>query len=102
MDNNIDRYLPKKIAKPLADQYGDQLEEMPLSTKLLLIHVLSGGLHELEICPPLSDYSFVEFCHEQGMADDLLAEILPLLQMFDEYDSASTSQMILLVLALSM
>jgi len=102
MDNNINFYLPKNIAKPLADQYGDQLEEMPLSIKLLLIHALSGGLHEREISPPLSDYSFVEFCHEQGMADDLLADVLPLLQMFDEYDSASTSQMILLVLALSM
>ena len=101
MDNNINHYLPKNIATPLADQYGDQLEEMPLSIKLLLIHVLTGGLHELAICPPLSDYSFVEFCHEKGMPDDLLDDVLPLLEQFDKYDS-STAQAIVLVLALSM
>jgi len=101
MDNNINHYLPKNIATPLADQYGDQLEEMPLSIKLLLIHALSGGLHELAISPPLSDYSFIEFCHEQGMPDDLLDGVLPLLEQFDGYD-ASTIEKILMVLAISM
>jgi len=101
MDNNINHYLPKIVAKYLADQYGDQLEEMPLSTKLLLIHVLSGGLHELETCPYPINYSFVDYCHGKGMADDLLDGVLPLLEQFDKYDS-STVQAILLVLALSM
>jgi len=101
MDNNISFYLPENIAKPLSDQFGNQLEDMTQNIKLLLIHILAGGLHELEICPPLSDYSFIEYCHEQGMPDDLLDSVLPLLEQFDGYD-ASTIEKILMVLAISM
>jgi len=102
MPTDIRRHLIPEIANPLAHEYGDRLEYMPKSEKLLLINVLSGGLHELEISPAMDEYSFVEYCHEQGMADDLLASIrLPLLQQFDEYDS-KTVETILLVLAMSL
>jgi len=101
MQNHIGHYLAKNVAQPLAAEFGDRLEHMTKNVKLLLIHILSGGLHELEICPAMDEYSFVTYCHEQGMADDLLADVLPLLQMFDEYDS-QTIEKILMVLVLSM
>jgi len=99
--NHIGHYLALNVAQPLADEFGDRLEHMTKNVKLLLINVLSGGLHELEICPAIDEYSFVEYCHEQGMPDDLLADVLPLLQLFDEYDS-STIQTIVMVLAMSL
>jgi len=101
MQNHIGHYLAKNVAQPLAHEYGDRLEYMPKAEKLLLINVLSGGLHELEISPLMDEYSFVEYCHEQGVPDDLLASVLPLLQQFDEYDS-KTIETILVVLAMSL
>jgi len=101
MHNDIGHHLAKNVAQPLAHEYGDRLEYMPKAEKLLLINILSGGLHEFETCPAMHEYSFVTYCHEQGMPDDLLASVLPLLQMFDEYDS-KTVETILMVLGMSL
>jgi len=101
MYNHIGHYLALNVAQPLARQFGDRLEDMPKAEKLLLINVLSGGLHELETCPALNDYSFIQFCRDEDMPEDLLADVLPLLQMFDQHDS-QTIEKILMVLVLSM
>jgi len=101
MYNHIGHHLAPDVALPLAAEFGDRLENMTKNVKLLLIHALSGGLHELEICPAMDEYSFVEFCHEQGTPDDLLEDVLHLLERFDEYDS-KTVETILVVLAMSL
>ena len=101
MYNHIGFYLAKNVAQPLAAEFGDRLEHMTKNVKLLLIHVLSGVLHDLEICPAMDECSFVTYCDEREIPDDLLADVLPLLQLFDEYDS-KTVETILIVLVLSM
>ena len=101
MYNHIGHYLALNVAQPLARQFGDRLEHMTKNVKLLLIHILSGVLHDLEICPAMDEYSFVTYCHEREIPDDLLADVLPLLQMFDEYDS-KTIETVLRVLAMSL
>jgi len=101
MYNHIGFYLATKVAQPLASEFGDRLEDMTKNIKLLLIHILSGTLHQMETCPALNDYSFIQFCRDEDMPEDLLADVLPLLQMFDQYDS-QTIEKILMVLVLSM
>jgi len=101
MHNHIGHYLALNVAQPLARQFGDRLEFMPKAEKLLLIHILSGGLHELEIYPNIEEYSFVEYVQDSEMGSDRLAPVMPLLRQFDEYD-AKTVETILLVLAMSL
>jgi len=101
MQNPIGYYLSERVANPLADEYGDRLEDMTKNVKLLLISILAGGLHELECHPGIEEYSFLEYCQDSEMPADLLADVLPLLQMFDEYDS-STIQTIVMVLSMSL
>ena len=101
MYNHIGHYLAKNVAQPLAAEFGDRLEHMTKNVKLLLIHILSGALHQMEVCPALDNYSFIQFCRDEDMPDELLADVLPLLQMFDQHDS-QTIEKILMVLVLSM
>jgi|GEM_PF-1288581 len=101
MHNHIGFYLATKVAQPLAAEFGDRLERMSKTEKLLLIHILSGGLHELEVYPSITEYSFVEYVKDSEMTGDCLAPVMPLLQQFDDYDS-STIETILMVLVLSM
>jgi len=89
------------VAQPLAAEFGDRLERMSKTEKLLLIKILSGGLHELEIYPNIEEYSFVEYVKDSEMGSDCLAPVMTLLQQFDEYDS-KTVETILMVLILSM
>jgi len=89
MDNNINHYLPKIVAKPLADQYGDRLEGMSLVIKLTLYQGLSGDI-------------FDGFSDEVGLSDEqMYVEYPTLLRLFDECDD-DTVQKVVQVLALSL
>jgi hypothetical protein len=100
MYNHLGFYLATKVAQPLAAEFGDRLERMSKPEKLLLINILSGVLHELE-ATLMESYSAAEYIHEQGIHPDVVGNLTPLLERFDEYDS-STNQTILMVLVLSM
>ena len=100
MHNHIGHYLALKVAQPLAAEFGDRLERMSKTEKLLLINILSGVLHELESIR-VESYSAAEYIHEQGIHPDVVGNLMPLLERFDEYDS-STNQTIVMVLALSL
>jgi len=100
MANHIARQLSKNVANPLADQFGWRLERMPTEIKLLLTHILSGSLYEIEAYPAARHYNFIEFCHDE-MPAELMEVVTPLLQRFDSYD-VRTVGTILKVLALSM
>ena len=99
--NPIGYYLGDRLADLLADEYGDRLEGMTKEIKLLLIHILSGGLHELAVHPNISEYSFIEFCLDSEMPAARRSSVMPLLRQFDTYDS-STIETILMVLVLSL
>jgi len=105
MQNHIGQHLAMEVALPLAAEFGDRLENMTKNAKLLLINILSGGLHELETCPVMDRYSFVDYCHDQrilrAIPDDLIEDVLHLLKRFDKYDS-KVIEMILIVLVLSL
>jgi hypothetical protein len=101
MHNHIGHYLATKVAQPLAAEFGDRLERMSKTEKLLLINILSGGLHELAVYPNISEYSFIEFCLDSEMPAARRTSVMPLLRQFDGYDS-STIETILMVLVLSM
>ena len=101
MHNDIGYYLDKNVTQYLARQFGYRLEDMPKAEKLLLIKILSGGLHELEIYPNIEEYSFLEYVQDSEMGSDRLTPVMPLLRQFDEYDS-KTVETILVVLAMSL
>jgi len=99
--NHIGFYLAANVAQPLAAEFGDRLEDMTKNDKLLLIHILSGGLSELERFPNIEEYSFLEYVQDSEMGSDCLTPVMPLLRQFDEYDS-KTIETILVVLAMSL
>ena len=100
MYNHIGFYLALKVAQPLAAEFGDRLERMTKTEKLLLINILSGVLHELETTL-VESYTTAQYIHAQGIHPDVVGNLMPLLERFDEYDD-STNQTILMVLILSM
>ena len=100
MYNHIGFYLALKVAQPLAAEFGDRLERMTKTEKLLLINILSGVLHELETTL-VESYTTAQYISAQGIHPDVVGNLMPLLERFDEYDD-STNQTILMVLILSM
>jgi len=89
-----------KVSQPLAAEFGDRLERMSKTEKLLLINILSGVLHELETTL-VESYTTAQYISAQGIHPDVVGNLMPLLERFDEYDD-STNQTILMVLILSM
>jgi len=89
-----------KVAQPLASEFGDRLERMTKTEKLLLINILSGVLHELETTL-VESYTTAQYISAQGIHPDVVGNLMPLLERFDEYDD-NTNQTILMVLILSM
>jgi len=98
--NHLGFYLSQRIAQPLADEFGDRLERMTKAEKLLLINILSGVLHELETTL-VESYTAAEYIFMQGINLDVVGNLMPLLERFDEHDS-STNQTIVMVLGLSL
>ena len=87
MHNHIGHYLALKVAQPLAAEFGDRLERMTKTEKLLAIQAISGALLDGLVnrdCEPSIEEQLQSRISEGYEVDNGLQESLTALDGCDE------------------